>query len=313
MNQRVLIIDDSEDIHDLVRLGLYGEAVDLHSAFDGPAGIALARAIAPDLILLDVDMPEPDGFEVCRRLKADPILSATPIVFLTGASSTTEKVRGLDLGATDYVTKPFDAAELRARVGAALRTKYLVDLLAQRAMIDSLTGLFNRAHFQQRLEAEMSLARRAGTNVSCLMIDVDHFKNVNDTNGHVAGDQVLRSLAQVLVSSCRLEDVVCRLGGEEFVVLLPNTAAAAATTLAERLRKAIAEMRVVFRGSTIQITCSIGIADLSTCGEDGIVHAADQALYQAKHNGRNQVQSAPVLGTPSKSMPPPNVLSPIHQ
>jgi two-component system, cell cycle response regulator len=293
MSQHIIIIDDSEDIHDLVRLGLYGEPVDLHSAFDGPSGIALARAIAPDLILLDVDMPQPDGFEVCRTFKSDPGLSSIPIVFLTGASSTTEKVRGLDLGATDYVTKPFDSAELRARVGAALRTKYLVDLLAQRAMIDGLTGLFNRSHFEQRLEAEISLARRTGNSLSCLMLDVDHFKSVNDRYGHSAGDLVLRTLAQVLLNNSRLEDIVCRLGGEEFVVLSPNTSATTAATLAERLRHAIEEMRVTFRGTVIQATCSIGVADLAAAGETGIVHAADQALYRAKNNGRNQVQYAP--------------------
>jgi two-component system, cell cycle response regulator len=293
MSQRVIIIDDSEDIHDLVRLGLYGEPVDLHSAFDGPTGIALARAICPDLVLLDVDMPKPDGFEVCRIFKSDPALSSIPIVFLTGASSTTEKVRGLDLGATDYITKPFDSAELRARVGAALRTKYLVDLLAQRAMIDGLTGLFNRSHFEQRLESELSLARRSAKNLACLMLDVDHFKKVNDQYGHSAGDLVLRTLAQTLMNNCRLEDIVCRLGGEEFVVLCPNTSAINATTLAQRLLQAIADIRLAFRGAVIQITCSIGVADLTSAGEAGIVQAADQALYRAKNNGRNQIQFAP--------------------
>jgi two-component system, cell cycle response regulator len=293
MSQRVIIIDDSEDIHDLVRLGLYGEPVDLHSAFDGPTGIALARAISPDLVLLDVDMPKPDGFEVCRTFKSDPALSSIPIVFLTGASSTTEKVRGLDLGATDYITKPFDSAELRARVSATLRTKYLVDLLAQRAMIDGLTGLFNRSHFEQRLESELSLARRSAKNLACLMLDVDHFKKVNDQYGHSAGDLVLRTLAQTLMNNCRLEDIVCRLGGEEFVVLCPNTSAISATTLAQRLLHAIADIRLAFRGAVIQITCSIGVADLTSAGEAGIVQAADQALYRAKNNGRNQIQFAP--------------------
>jgi diguanylate cyclase (GGDEF)-like protein len=177
-------------------------------------------------------------------------------------------------------------------VSAALRTKYLIDLLAQRAMIDSLTGLFNRSHFEQRLEAEISLARRAGTSLSCLMVDVDHFKGVNDRYGHSAGDLVLRGLARVLTNGCRLEDIACRLGGEEFVLLLPNTPAPKAAILAERLREMIAEMRVSYRGTVIQTTCSIGVADLTAAGEDGMVHAADQALYHAKNNGRNQVQCA---------------------
>ncbi len=133
MPQQVLIIDDSEDVHCQVRLFLDEEALDVSSAESGQAGIVSAGAKPPDLILLDVDMPAPDGFEVCRRLKDNAATSAVPIIFLTGASSTQEKIRGLSLGAVDYVTKPFDPAELRARVRAALRTKYLMDLLAQRA------------------------------------------------------------------------------------------------------------------------------------------------------------------------------------
>jgi diguanylate cyclase (GGDEF)-like protein len=297
MRQRILVIDDSIDIHELVAVGLAGEPIDQLEACDGPSGLSIAAAQSPDLILLDVDMPSPDGFEVCKSLKRDPKTVAIPVIFLTGASSTSEKIRGLDLGAIDYITKPFDPAELRARVSAALRTKYLMDLLAKRAMIDGLTGLWNRAYFEQRLVAETALARRTERPAACLMIDIDHFKSVNDRFGHPAGDLVLRTLGRTLTSQCRTEDIVCRYGGEEFVVLAPNTASATALVLAERLRAAVEKMNVVCHGANIAITCSIGLADLASVGESALVASADEALYLAKKSGRNRVEcfAAPAI------------------
>jgi diguanylate cyclase (GGDEF)-like protein len=290
MRQRILVIDDSIDIHELVAVGLAGEPIDRLEAFDGPAGLAIAAAQSLDLILLDVDMPSPNGFEVCKSLKSDSKTVAIPVIFLTGASSTSEKIRGLDLGAIDYITKPFDPAELRARVSAALRTKYLMDLLAKRAMIDGLTGLWNRSYFEQRLTAETALARRTERPLACLMIDVDHFKSVNDRFGHTAGDLVLRTLGQTLTMQCRTEDIVCRYGGEEFVVLIPNTSAATAMVLAERIRAAVVHMNVIYHAGNIALTCSIGAADLASAGEAALVASADQALYRAKELGRNRVE-----------------------
>ena len=289
MPQKVLIIDDSKPIHALVRARLAEEPIELHSAFDGETGIATALNLLPDLILLDVDMPSPDGFEVCRRLKDDPATMTIPVVFLTGMASTEQKIRGLELGALDYILKPFDPAELRARVRTSLRQKYLLDLLAKKAMIDGLTGLWNRTYFDQTLAAQLALFRRAGYPCSVILTDVDNFKLINDQFGHPTGDEALRAIAQILQSSCRLEDTVCRYGGEEFVILCPNTPASKAIILAERLRDSIAQLTMSYRRTPIPLTCSFGIADPATSADRSVVEAADQALYRAKQSGRNKV------------------------
>lgn len=290
--QKILVIEDSEAIHGLLKVRLQSEPVELHFASDGEAGLSRAMELAPDLILLDVDMPAPDGFEVCRRLKADARTMAIPVVFLTGATSAEDKIKGLDLGAIDYVTKPFDPAELRARVRASLRTKYLMDLLSRKAMIDGLTGLWNRMYFESRLASELSHSRRNGRPVSCIMVDLDHFKQVNDEFGHPFGDDVLRRVGSLLGEIGRTEDVVCRYGGEEFVVLTPGNGAAAAAELAERIRKGVEDLRWTVGGRTVTVTCSLGVSDLRHLPPPTIVELADEALYSAKHAGRNRVAVA---------------------
>jgi diguanylate cyclase (GGDEF)-like protein len=290
MKQRILLIDDSTDIHFQVRLMLSDESVEVATVASGPEGIAAAKLRAPDLILLDVDMPAPNGFEVCKSLKSDQATLSVPVIFLTGMSSTEEKIRGLNLGATDYVTKPFEPAELRARVQAALRTKYLIDLLAQRAMVDGLTGLWNKTYFEKRLSAEMAASARTGRIVGCIAGDVDHFKKVNDTYGHPAGDQILRTVAQTMLGVIRQEDVLCRVGGEEFSVLTGDATAGGAAALAERLRKAIEQTRCVYQGTQISVTCSFGVVESGGGSVNAnLIEQADKALYQAKAQGRNRV------------------------
>jgi diguanylate cyclase (GGDEF)-like protein len=289
MPQNVLAIDDSLEIHALLRARLKDEPITLHFAESGEAGLAMVANIKPDVILLDVHMPEMDGYQVCRMIKANPATVNVPIIFLTGADKTEEKIRGLELGATDYVTKPFDPAELRARVRAALRTAYLMDLLSRKAMIDGLTGLWNRTYLDSRLEAEVAHARRTGRSVSCIMLDVDHFKSINDRYGHPFGDEVLRMISVALGASCRSEDVVCRYGGEEFAVLLPNTNAVAASELAERLRRAIEGEAMKFKGQVVKVTSSFGVSELSDDTATRVIESADKALYDAKQSGRNRV------------------------
>ena len=301
MTQRVLIIDDTKNIHALVKARLAGEPVELHSAYSSADGLSQAGTILPDLILLDVDMPDTDGFEVCRRLKALPATMNIPVVFLTGAGSTEEKIRGLELGAVDYVTKPFEPAELRARVRAALRTKYLLDLLNKKAMIDGLTGLWNRTYFDQTLAAQLSLARRSGQPVAVVLGDLDHFKEINDRCGHLTGDEALRIVSACMQATCRIEDVVCRFGGEEFGIIVPNTPSDRALIMAERLRKNIEKLQLQHRGVPVPIMCSFGIADVASAGDKDIVAAADAALYRAKHRGRNQIEIAPVMITLAKA------------
>jgi diguanylate cyclase (GGDEF)-like protein len=297
MPQKVLIIDDSPEIQVLLRARLKDEPITMHFADSGPAGLVAAADIKPDIILLDIEMPEMDGYEVCRQLKANPQTVNIPLIFISGADSTEEKIRGLDLGASDYVTKPFDPAELRARVRVALRTAYLMDLLARKAMIDGLTGLWNRSYLDARLSAEVAHAKRTGRPVSCIMLDVDRFKLLNDRFGHPFGDEVLRMIAMTLNSNCRTEDIVCRYGGEEFAVLLPNTPANAAVDLAERLRQAIEKETLHFKAHEIKVTASFGVAELNHSDPRSVIEAADAALYVAKHSGRNRVS---ITAVPAK-------------
>ena len=290
MANKILVIDDSPDIHTLVKVRLGKEQLVIRCASDGVSGLAEAREFKPDMILLDVDMPERDGFAVCADLKADSMTRDIPIVFLSAATSTKDKIRGLELGATDYVTKPFDPAELQARVRASLRTSELVDLLSKKAMIDGLTGLWNRTYLDAHVTIELSAARRSDQPLSCIMADVDCFKSINDTYGHSFGDDVLRSIASSFIKNCRVEDIVCRYGGEEFTILLPNTALAKAAKLAEHLRLAIESQPFFYRTDPVSVTCSFGVANLRASIPPSILELADQALYCAKHSGRNCVE-----------------------
>ncbi|MCY2930672.1 MAG: diguanylate cyclase [Planctomycetota bacterium] len=294
---KTLIIDDSPDALAVAKARLAKENLDIVCAAGGQEGLATARRERPDLILLDLDMPDMSGFDVCRALKADAALCMIPVIFLTGSGSTADKVKGLDLGAVDYVTKPFDAVELKARVRAALRTKHLQDLLAKYAQVDPLTELWNRRALEERLRQEWARLQRYGGALALLMADLDHFKAVNDTYGHPAGDQVLRDTAAILVSQCRESDLPARYGGEEFVVVLPTHCAQDAAALAERCRRKIETARVQASGAEIHVTASFGVADsigLST--PEDLIRAADEALYLAKSDGRNCVRpaSAPV-------------------
>ena len=300
MGQKVLVVDDCDMIQALLEEHLSEEPVELLFVGDGPAAVSAALAEQPDLILLDVEMPGTNGFETCRRLKADPSTADIPVVFLTGASTTEERIKGLDLGAVDYITKPFDVAELRARVRAALRTRHLHQLLAKRAMIDGLTGLWNRAYFEISLNKEVSASRRTGTPLSCIMVDVDHFKSINDRYGHPFGDQTLRVVADVISTGRRPNDTVCRYGGEEFAILAAGTDTQGAATLAERVRAAVAACRLIAHGEHVPVTCSFGIAELSTATAPMLVQCADEALYRAKRAGRNRVEIAdPVTRLPA--------------
>ena len=231
------------------------------------------------------------GLKVCQDLREQPHLSLVPVIVIASRSSELDRVAALDAGALDYITMPTRARELRARIAAALRTKQQMDALAAQAMIDGLTGLWNRSYFDTRLLAELSLQRRTQAALSCVMADLDHFKVVNDCYGHPAGDEVIRQAARAIRQSCRREDIVCRYGGEEFAIILPNTNREGALVLAERMRGAIEGVRISYRGRELRVTCSFGVADLARATPD-IVELADAALYQAKKSGRNRVACA---------------------
>jgi diguanylate cyclase (GGDEF)-like protein len=198
------------------------------------------------------------------------------------------RVAGLDAGAVDYIVKPFEQAELVARVRAALRTKAVRDGLAEKATRDGLTGLLNRQAVDERADAAVRLAERHGRPLACLMTDMDHFKRINDEYGHAAGDEVLREAARRIVDACRASDVVGRYGGEEFVLLLPETRASEAVTTGDKIRRVISEHPVEFEGLAIPVTASVGVAAWDGSMEASMLYrAADQALYRAKRRGRN--------------------------
>lgn len=305
--QKVLVVDDCRLIRALIQARLKDEPIELHFASNGVEGLALARSLLPDLILLDVVMPDLDGPEVIRRLKSDPATLQIPVIFLTGADSTEAKVLGFELGAVDYVTKPFDPTELKARVRSTLKTKYLMDLLAQRAMIDGLTGLWNRAYFNERLPAEISLARRTGNQVSLVLFDIDHFKKLNDTHGHPFGDEVLRAVSRTMSARLRSSDVACRYGGEEFAVILPNTDAPRAALLAEDVRSRVTDISLS-RGKelSVGVAASFGVTDLGRDQEaQSLLQTADDALYEAKRSGRNRVITVRALLAEGVQTPSP--------
>jgi diguanylate cyclase (GGDEF)-like protein len=290
---RVLVIDDSEPTHKLIQARLRPEGLEVNCELDGERGIERAVSDPPDLILLDVDLPDLDGFEVCRQLKEHPATRDIPIIFLTGTTSTDSKVKGLDLGAVDYVTKPFDQVELRARVRAALRTKRLQDILEQQSFLDGLTGLWNRSYLNRRIESELNVARRYRRPLSVMLCDIDHFKRINDSHGHLFGDVVLQGVSETLRTYARRSDIVARYGGEEFAVLLAETDLDAASFVCERLRQAIEERRFEAHGEALLVTLSFGVSCTAEIEGEAtaakLLGAADRALYAAKDAGRNRI------------------------
>ena len=289
---KILIIDDNAADRALAEAHLAEEGYDIVGAAGGLAGLEAVVFERPDLVLLDLKMPDISGFEVCRRLQENDTLRMIPVIFLSGSDEIEDRIKGLDIGAIDFVSKPFNAFELRARVRAALRTKRLQDVLRDRALIDPLTELYNRRAFDDRLKQEWAKSVRNGSVLALIMMDLDGFKKVNDHFGHPAGDSALRQVAWRLADTCRQSDLPFRYGGEEFAFLLPQSAAGA-EDFAQRLREAIGSKPFTVAGGELELTASFGIA----CGEgiadgDLLVMAADAALYEAKAAGKNCVRAA---------------------
>jgi diguanylate cyclase (GGDEF)-like protein len=318
--QRTLLIaDDDQAVLRQIRAGLEGSGYAFIEAGDGTQALTALRTHHPDLLLMDVEMPGMGGVEVCRIVKANQGTAGfgfVPVILMT-ARRTHGKVEGLELGADDYLVKPFDMLELSARVKSMLRLKGLQDTLVEKnreldrinreleqkrvellqlSRTDGLTGLVNRRHFEERLEGEFSRSLRYRSTLSCFMLDIDHFKKVNDTWGHPFGDVVIREVAQVARRALRDVDVLARYGGEELVALLPETPPDEAWRAAERIRVGVEAMRLTCRtdegNQLVTCTASIGVASFPaeniTSGAE-LVHAADACLYNAKQGGRNQV------------------------
>ena len=312
MQQTILTIDDLMESHLMLEMCLKPEGWDIHRALTARDGLHKARTLQPDLIILDLNMPELNGFELCQLLQADPNTALIPIIFLTAEDDIKTKVKGLDLGAVDYVTKPFNVAELRARFRAVLRTKRHQDLLTTHAQIDTLTGLWNRAHFDQQLSKIFPAERYNGQLVCIALLDLDHFKKINDTYGHPFGDRVLQAVGESLNASLRSSDIACRYGGEEFVIILNKASLHGGLSAAQRMRERLAALDLRPKGERVPITASFGVVSTDqfldpvklTMAE--LMDAVDKALYMAKHAGRDRV----CVAAPPRDLPTqPKVLS----
>lgn len=291
----VLVVDDSEDVHRLLQARLRQENVTLISALDGATGLAMAEQESPSLILLDLDMPDLDGFEVLRQLKDGPSRDI-PVIVLSGLHSPADKVVAFDLGAVDYVTKPFDLMELRVRLRAAIRMSDLVEMLERLAHVDGLTGLWNRAHFNSRWAECTSENGRQGRPLSVALFDLDHFKSINDTYGHPAGDSVLQSFAKLVRRVSRMTDIPCRYGGEEFALIMPDTSPEDAVTVCDRIREELEQMNWPAHPER-KITVSIGIGGASGAAQvdpERWLDDTDKTLYRSKKDGRNRVTASDV-------------------
>lgn len=292
----VLVVDDSPLVHRLLKARLRDETIELHHAHSGKEALEFIYSHDVATVLLDLSMPGMDGFEVLRDIGSKEGASHVPVIVLSGQQDSQDKIMAFALGAMDYITKPFDLAELRARMRSALRIHRLVRMLNERAQLDGLTGLWNRSHLDERLAQLVSSAERSNRPLSLALLDLDHFKSVNDNYGHPAGDAALQGAADVITASARGSDIPCRYGGEEFAILMPETTPDQARTLCERIRAAI-EARHWPSHPDRKITVSIGV-----CGAEGatgvdpsqwLAHA-DAALYQAKEGGRNRVVVKPL-------------------
>lgn len=307
--ERILVVDDHPDNVEIINARLSSRGFRIETATNGEEALRMVHDNPPHLILLDVMMPLMDGYEVSRRIKQDDKLPYIPIILVTARDSTQDKVEGLDAGADDYLTKPINFPELEARVRSMLRIKRLQDEVDQKnrelelankrlrklSITDGLTNLFNHRHIHELLHEEFERTRRSGEPMAVVMLDLDRFKQVNDTFGHPTGDVILYETARILRETAREIDMVGRYGGEEFIVLLPGADEEAATQFAERVRNAVATHRFRDEANEVRMTISGGVSsfpDRDIDHPDVLIKRADQALYSAKESGRDRIVRA---------------------
>ena len=294
---KILLADDDPAIGRLLSHVLESAGYQVALAADGVEALAALEQDVPDFLITDWDMPRLNGLELCRRVRAMSLPKYVYLLFLTGKSSSDAIIEGLGAGADDFICKPAVPAELLARVKAGGRVLQRERRLRELADTDPLTGIPTRRLFHNRLEQEFDRSRRYGKPLSCVMLDIDFFKRVNDSHGHPAGDMVLISVASLMSNVRRGSDVVCRYGGEEFCAMLPETDEAGANAWAERLRVKIDNLAISIGHTKVNISASLGVAqrmdDTATC--EALVDHADQALLVAKQNGRNRVVTSSML------------------
>src|SRR6185436_17739285 len=298
---KVLVADDEAVSQRMLEASMRKWGYDVVTAKDGLEALQiLQQPDAPNLAVLDWMMPGLDGVQLCREIRRRQAERYTYVVLLTGKNTKIDVVEGLDSGADDYVIKPYDAQELQVRLRTGKRILYLQEQLIaareslrEQATHDSLTGLWNRAAVFEILANELARQKRHGGSIAIAMIDLDHFKRINDDYGHQIGDQTLRAVAEAMTRCTRRYDAVGRFGGEEFLIILPGCDKMNALSHAERVRAAISNLTVKVPGRFLTVTASVGVAtvlagsDIDSCL---LIRAADTALYRAKNNGRNCVE-----------------------
>jgi len=296
---RVLIVDDQR-LNVQLLTDILKEHYDIAIVSDGERAIELCERRPPDLVLLDVQMPGMDGYEVCRRLKENSATREIPVIFVTARDSIEDQIKGLDAGAVDFITKPVHAPIVRARTRTHILLKQHADRLRELAHTDTLTGVANRRSFDERLKTEWRRSQRSRLPIALIMIDVDHFKQYNDTYGHQAGDRCLQQICAAMKNSLRRPaDLLSRYGGEEFACLLPETPLGQAMRKAEELGESVQRLGIPHASSSAApvVTISRGVAALIPTGElqaRELIRIADEMLYEAKRAGRNRTMCGPL-------------------
>ncbi|MGD9731805.1 MAG: diguanylate cyclase [Desulfamplus sp.] len=309
----ILVVDDNPQNLRLLIAILSMRGYKVRPAPSGSIALESAFSTPPDLILLDIMMPEMNGYEVCQKLKESELTSSVPVIFISAIDAVADKVKAFEMGAVDYITKPFQAEEILARVNTHLSLRRTQKMLEEEielrkeseerlkvislkyqkmATQDYLTGVSNRRFFMERAQEELSRANRYTHPLTFMMMDIDHFKNINDTYGHHAGDQVLKNVASICTDNLRVHDLFGRIGGEEFSAMLPETNLNDAIVVAERIRKSVEDAEWAIDGKKVSCTISIGMSQLNDDSEtlDNLMKKADAALYLAKSSGRNCIR-----------------------
>jgi diguanylate cyclase (GGDEF)-like protein len=301
-DRAVILVVDDEVSNIEVLSSVLEDDYDLSFATSGKEALAVVDQITPDLVLLDVMMPEMDGYEVCRRLKEIPKMADVPIIFSTALDGHEAEARGLTMGAIDYITKPISPIVVRARVRNHLEMKRMRDQLAELAVTDALTGLSNRRQLETVLRQEVARLTRTGADLSVIILDIDFFKQFNDEYGHTAGDRCIAMVAAALKRAVtRASDVTARYGGEEFACVLPGSSHAEALEVASGIRERISRLGIPHRASKAAacVTVSVGVATASC--RPGMqptewIEAADAQLYSVKRRGRNGIAGCTFAG-----------------
>ena len=292
-NKTILIVDDT--IANLDVLVELLDAYDVIDATNGKDALEIVKEEKVDLILLDIMMPEMDGYEVCKRLKSNEKTKDIPVIFITAKTDEESIAKAYDVGGSDYVRKPFLPKELLSRIKKELKLQDIMQELKLLALTDSLTKLYNRRFFIDASQTFLEVAKRENSPLSLLMIDIDKFKNINDTYGHQIGDEIIKLLAKIMLEGERKSDMSCRYGGEEFVILLPNTSLQEAQYVAQKIKNRVESSHFKTpEQDEVTFTISIGIATVNLVDEINIekmLKRADDALYEAKEKGRNQIRT----------------------